>query len=116
MVAVIFVPKHLVMLIIMYQTNTEHPAVTFTMNPMRRTNLHSNVEVFMLLTFCTNFQVFAHFAVFTDKVLLLIFVLQIFSWNHSPIYFVCSLLSSLETFWSICVTLCCKRYTAIHRT
>ena len=49
------------MLIIMYQTNTEHPAVTFTMNPMRRTNLHSNVEVFKLLTFCTNFQVFSHF-------------------------------------------------------
>jgi len=31
------------------------------MNPMRRTNLHSNVEVVMLLTFCTNFQVFARF-------------------------------------------------------
>jgi len=57
-----FVPKHLVILIIMYQTNTEHPAVTFTINPMRRTNLLSNVEVFMLLTLCTNFQVFAHFA------------------------------------------------------
>jgi len=50
------------MLIIMYQTNTEHPAVTFTMNPMRRINLHSNVEVFMLLMLCTNFQAFAHFA------------------------------------------------------
>jgi len=62
MVAVIFVPKHLVMLIIMYQTNTEHPAVTFTMNPTRRTNLHSNVVVFMLLTLCTNLQVFVHFA------------------------------------------------------
>ena len=57
-----FVPKQLVMLIIMYQTNTEHPAVTFTMSPMRRINLHSNVEVFMLLTLCSNFQVFAHFA------------------------------------------------------
>jgi len=32
------------------------------MNPMRRTNSHSNVEVVMLLTLCTNFQVFAHFA------------------------------------------------------
>jgi len=50
------------MLIIMYQTNTELSAVTFTMNPMRRTNLHSNVGVFMLLTLCTNFQVFVHFA------------------------------------------------------
>jgi len=49
------------MLIIIYQTNTEHPAVTFTINPMRRTNLHSNVEVFMLLTLCTNFEVSAHF-------------------------------------------------------
>jgi len=29
---------------------------------MRKTNLHSNVEVVMLLTLCTNFQVFAHFA------------------------------------------------------
>jgi len=56
------------MLIIMYQTFTEQLAVTFTMNPMRRTNLHSNVEVFMLLTFCTNFQVFVHMAVFADEV------------------------------------------------
>jgi len=31
------------------------------MNPMRRTNIHSNVEVVMLLTLCTNFLVFAHF-------------------------------------------------------
>jgi len=62
MVAVIFLRKQLVMLIIMYQTNTKHPAVTFIMNPMRRTNLHSTVEVLMLLTLCTNFQVFGHFA------------------------------------------------------
>jgi len=32
------------------------------MNPMRRTNLLSNVELVTLLTCCTNFQVFAHFA------------------------------------------------------
>jgi len=32
------------------------------MNPMRRTNFLSNVEVVMLLTLCTNFQVFAPFA------------------------------------------------------
>jgi len=50
------------MLFKMYQTNTEHSGVTFTMNPMRRTNLHSNIEVFMLSTLCTNFQDFAHFA------------------------------------------------------
>jgi len=31
------------------------------MNPMRRTNLHSNVEVVVLLTLCTNFLIFAHF-------------------------------------------------------
>jgi len=31
------------------------------MNPMCRKNLHSNVKVFMLLTLCTNFLVFAHF-------------------------------------------------------
>jgi len=31
------------------------------MNPMRRTNLYSNVEVVMLLTLCTNILVFAHF-------------------------------------------------------
>jgi len=34
----------------------------FTMNPIRRTYLLSNVEVVTLLTFHTNFQVFAHFA------------------------------------------------------
>jgi len=32
------------------------------MNPMRRTKLNPNVEVVMLLTLCTNLQVFAHFA------------------------------------------------------
>jgi len=30
--------------------------------------------------------------------------------------FFCSPLSLLETFWGIYVTLCCKRYTAGHRT
>jgi len=49
------------------------------MNLMRRTNVHSNVEVVMLLTLCTNFEVFAHFAIFADEVVLLIFVLQTFS-------------------------------------
>jgi len=44
------------MLITMYQTNTEHPAVTFAINAKSRTNLHSNVEIFMLLTLCTDFQ------------------------------------------------------------
>jgi len=52
------------MLIIMYQTSTEHPTVTLTMNPMRKTNLYSNVEVVMLLTLCINLQVFANFCAF----------------------------------------------------
>jgi len=112
-----FVPKQLVMLIIMYQTNTEHPAVTFTMNPMRRTNLHSNVEVFMLLTLCTNFQVFAHFTLQFSPMKLCFWYL---SCKHFPEithqYIFCSPLFSLETFWSICVTLCCKRYISRHRT
>jgi len=88
----------------------------FTMNPMRRTNLHSNVEVSMPLTLCTNFQVFPHFVLQSSPMKLYVFVLQTFSWNHSPIYFVCSPLSSLEIFRSICVTLCCERNTARHRT
>jgi len=62
MVAVIFVPKHLFMLIIMHHTNTGDREVPFTLNPMRRTIAHSSVEVVMLLTLCTNFQVFARFA------------------------------------------------------
>jgi len=44
------------------------------------------------------------FAIFADEVVLFIFVLQTFSWYHSPICFVCSPLSSLQTFWSICIT------------
>ena len=32
------------------------------MNPMRKTSLHSNDDVVTLLTLCTNFQVFARFA------------------------------------------------------
>ena len=72
---------------------------------------HASNVVHQLSSFCALF-----FAIFADEVVLLIFVLQTFSWNHSPIYFVCSPLSSLETFWSICITLCCKRYIARHRT
>ena len=69
------------------------------------------------------------FAIFADEVVLLIFVLQTFSWNHSPIYFVCPPLSSLqpflsrtghlvaisslETFQSICIALCCKTYSLL---
>jgi len=61
------------------------------------------------MTFCTNFQVVAHFASQSAPMkLLLIFVLRAFSWNHEYIYFVCSSLSSLEIFRSICGTLCCE--------
>ena len=79
------------------------------MNLKCRTNLLSNVEVVTLMTFCTNFQVVAHFASQSAPMkLLLIFVLRAFSWNHEYIYFVCSSLSSLEIFRSICGTLCCE--------
>jgi len=73
MVAVIFCTETSLMLIIMYQTNTEHPAVTFTMNPMRKTNLLSNVWSFhacnvvhQLSSFCA-----LCFAIFADEVVLL---------------------------------------------
>ena len=72
---------------------------------------HAFNVVHQLSRFCA-----LYFATFADEVVLLIFVLQTFSWNHSPIYFVCSTLSSLETFRNICVTLCCKKKTARHRT
>jgi len=47
------------MLITVYQTSTGYRAVglAFIMNPRRRTNLLSNVEIVMLLTLCTNFHV-----------------------------------------------------------
>jgi len=38
------------------------------------------------------------FVIFADEVVLLIFVLQTFSWNHSPIYFVCSIFLHLKHF------------------
>ena len=46
------------------------------------------------------------FAIFADAAVLLIFVLQTFSWNHSPIYFVSHLfphLKHLETSALLCV-------------
>jgi len=74
-------------------------------------SFHASNVVHQLPCFCA-----LCFAIFADEVVPLIFVLQTFSWNHSPIYFFCSTLSSLETFRNICVTLCCKRNTARHRT
>jgi len=38
------------------------------------------------------------FAIFVDEVVLLIFVLQTFSWNHSPIYFFAPLFLRLKRF------------------
>ena len=62
----------------MCQTNTGHQA--FTMNQMRRKKLHSNVEVVMLLTLCTNFQVFAHFALQSSP-------MKLYFWYLSCKYF-----------------------------
>jgi len=61
-----FVPKHLVMLITVYQTNTGHRAVSLYNESNAQTNFHSNVEVVMLLTLCTNFLVFAHFVLLSS--------------------------------------------------
>jgi len=54
---------------------------------------HAFNVVHQLSSFCA-----IYFEICTDEVVLLIFVLQTFSWNHSPIYFVCSPLSSLQSF------------------
>ena len=90
------------MLIIVYQTNTGHPAVSLY-NEFNAQNKFTfkcwscpafNV-VHQLSCFCA-----LCFAIFADEVVLLIFILQTFSWNHSPIYFVCSSLSSLLLFLS----------------
>jgi len=53
----------------------------FAMNPMCRTNLHSNVELVMLLNVVHQFSGFCalRFAIFADEVVLLILVLQTFS-------------------------------------
>jgi len=61
MVTVIFVPKHLVILIIVYQTNTAHRASNLYSEFNMQNKILSDVELVTLLTFCTNFQVFARF-------------------------------------------------------
>jgi len=106
MFEVIFVPKHLVMSIMVYQTNTGHRASSLYNESNAQNKFtfkfwscHAFNIVHQLSSFCALW-----FAVFADEVVLLIFVLQTYSWNHSTIYFVCSPLFSLETFWSICVT------------
>ena len=106
------------MLITVYQTNTGHRAVSLYNESNAQNKFtfkcwscHAFNVVHQLSSFCA-----LCFAIFADEVVLLIFVLQTFSWNHSPIYFLCSPLFSLETFRNICVTLCCKRNAARHRT
>jgi len=42
--------------------SNQHSIKPLPMNPIRRTTLLSNVEVVTRLTLCTNYQVFAHFA------------------------------------------------------
>jgi len=103
------------MLITVYQTNTGHRAVSLCNESNAQNKFtfkcwscHAFNVVHQHSSFCT-----LCFAIFADEVVLLIFVLQTFSWNHSPIYFVCSPLSSLETFRNICATLCCKRNKGI---
>ena len=99
------------MLIIMYETNTEYPEVTFIMNPMRITNLHSNVEVYVvhqLPSFCA-----LCIAIFADEVIRLIFVLQTFSWNHSPIYFFAPFFLRLKHFEASAL-LCVVKVILLH--
>jgi len=85
-------------------------------NPMHRTNLHSNIEVVMLLTLCTNFQVFAHIALQSSPMKLYFWCLaNIFLKSLTNIF---CLFPSFFT-WNILKHLrylCCKKYTARHRT
>ena len=89
----------------------------FTINPVRRTNLLANVEAVTLLTFYINFQVCDPFALQSSPMKLRFWYL---SWKHFPgsLVKIFCLLPSFFTwiFWSVCFTLCCKRYTARHRT
>ena len=98
-----FVPKHLVMSITVYQTNTEHRAVRFYNESNAQNKLAFkcwSCHAFNVLHQLSRFFALC-FAIFADEV---------------GLYFVCSPLSSLETFRSICVTLYCKRKTARYRT
>jgi len=91
------------MSVIVYQTNTGH----------RASSLYNESNAQNKFTFecwsCHAFNVVQQLSSFCELwklrrwSVLLIFVLQTFSWYHSPICFVSSPLSSLETFWSICV-------------
>ena len=96
-----FSPNNL-MIITVYQTNTGHRAVSLNNESNAQNKFtfkcwscHAFNVVHQLFGFCS-----LCFAIFADEIGLVIFVLQTFSWNHSPIYFVCSLLSSLQPFLS----------------
>jgi len=104
------------MLIVVYQTNTGHRTSSLSVNPMRRTNLHSNVEVVMHSTLCTNFKVFAHFALKSSPrkcyfwCLANIFLKSLTNiFCFLPSFFIWNILKHLRF-------LCCERYTARHQT
>jgi len=83
----------------------------FTMHRIGRTNLLSNVDVVTLSKFCTNFQVFAHFAL--QSSLMMLYFSYVFCKNIPEIthqYF--CLLPSFFTWniWSIYITLGWKWY------
>jgi len=62
MVAVIFVPKHLVMFTVMYETNTGHRAVSLYNESNTQNKFTFKFWSCYALMLCTNFEVFAHFA------------------------------------------------------
>ena len=82
-----FVPKHFVILIIVHQTNTGHQAVSIYNESNAQNKFtfkcwscHAFDVVHQLSSFCA-----LCFAIFADEVVHLIFVLQTFYWNLSPI-------------------------------
>jgi len=95
-----FAPKHLVMLNTVYQTNTAHRAGSLYNESNAQNKFtfecwscHAFNVVHQLSSFCA-----LCFAIFADEVVFLIFVLQTFSWNHSPCHIFC-LLPSFFTWY-----------------
>ena len=64
-------------------------------------SFHASNVVHQLPSFCM-----VCFAIFADEVVLLIFVLQTFSWNRSPIYFFALLFLRLKHFEASALLLC----------
>jgi len=76
-----FVPKHLVMLITVYQTNTGHRAVSLYNESNAQNKLTfkcRSCHAFNVVHQLSSFAALC-FAIFADEVVLLIFVLQTFS-------------------------------------